>query len=79
MQLYFDNAATSYPKPDVVLDAIVQYQYNCGASPGRGAYLQAVEATNLLEIVVLPDPDKPINHITIFKMLFLIEIASRDV
>jgi selenocysteine lyase/cysteine desulfurase len=25
MQLYFDNAATSYPKPDVVLDAIVQY------------------------------------------------------
>ena len=49
MQLYFDNAATSYPKPDVVLDAIVQYQYNCGASPGRGAYLQAVEATNLLD------------------------------
>jgi cysteine desulfurase/selenocysteine lyase len=49
MQLYFDNAATSYPKPDIVLDAMVQYQEYCGASPGRGAYSQAVEATNLLD------------------------------
>ena len=50
MQRYFDNAATSFPKPDVVLDAIVQYQRGCGASPGRGAYSQAVDATETLDL-----------------------------
>jgi cysteine desulfurase family protein len=49
MQLYFDNAATSFPKPDEVLDAMLSYQRYCGASPGRGAYSHAIEATNLLD------------------------------
>ena len=49
MQRYFDNAATSFPKPDVVLDAIVQYQKQCGASPGRGAYSHAADATEILD------------------------------
>ena len=49
MQLYFDNAATSFPKPQCVIDAMVSYQNSCGASPGRGAYAQAVDATNVLE------------------------------
>ena len=49
MQLYFDNAATSFPKPDEVLDAMLSYQRSCGASPGRGAYAHAIEATHLLD------------------------------
>jgi cysteine desulfurase family protein len=49
MQTYFDNAATSFPKPAVVLEAIAGYQEHCGASPGRGAYTQAVDATQLLD------------------------------
>jgi cysteine desulfurase / selenocysteine lyase len=49
VQRYFDNAATSFPKPEVVLDAMVAYTKNCGASPGRGAYAQAVDATCLLD------------------------------
>jgi cysteine desulfurase/selenocysteine lyase len=49
MQLYFDNAATSFPKPQCVIDAMVAYHVHCGASPGRGAYAQAVEATNVLD------------------------------
>jgi cysteine desulfurase family protein len=49
MQLYFDNAATSFPKPDEVLDAMLSYQRFCGASPGRGAYTHAIEATNILD------------------------------
>ena len=49
MQLYFDNAATSFPKPDVVLDAVVSYQQSCGASPGRGAYPTATDATEILD------------------------------
>jgi cysteine desulfurase family protein len=49
MQSYFDNAATSFPKPSEVCDAMFTYQTENGASPGRGAYSRAKEATALLE------------------------------
>ena len=49
MQHYFDNAATSFPKPDEVVEAMVSYQNHCGASPGRGAYKQAQEASRILD------------------------------
>ena len=42
-QIYLDNAATSYPKPDSVYAAIDQYNRNCGAPVGRGAYRKSVE------------------------------------
>jgi cysteine desulfurase family protein len=50
MQTYFDNAATSFPKPDAVLEATIEYLQECGASPGRGAYAQAVDAAAVLEV-----------------------------
>ncbi len=49
MQPYFDNAATSFPKPDEVYGAMESYLLSCGASPGRGAYSQADEATSILD------------------------------
>ncbi len=49
MHTYFDNAATSFPKPNVVCDAMMTYQTESGASPGRGAYSRAKQATALLE------------------------------
>ena len=49
MQTYFDNAATSFPKPEVVLEATIAFLQECGASPGRGAYDQANEASKTLE------------------------------
>ena len=49
MLSYFDNAATSFPKPQCVVEAMVSYQENCGASPGRGAYAEATDATNVLD------------------------------
>ena len=49
MQTYFDNAATSFPKPDEVLEATIEFLEDCGASPGRGAYAQATEASMVLE------------------------------
>ena len=49
MQTYFDNAATSFPKPDEVLEATIEFLQECGASPGRGAYAQAKEASMVLE------------------------------
>jgi cysteine desulfurase family protein len=43
-----DNAATSFPKPKTVMDAMVRYATEIGASAGRGAYREAVEAANIL-------------------------------
>lgn len=36
-RIYLDNAATSWPKPPAVYDAVDHYQRHCGAAHGRGA------------------------------------------
>jgi cysteine desulfurase family protein len=38
-----DNAATSFPKPKAVFDAMAAFALHGGASAGRGAYAEAVE------------------------------------
>ncbi len=43
-----DNAATSFPKPATVLQAMTHYATELGASPGRGAYHEAREAGRLM-------------------------------
>ena len=48
-RIYLDNSATSYPKPPTVMEAMVRYASELGASPGRGAYEEAREAGNLLQ------------------------------
>lgn len=45
---YVDNAATSCPKPPAVLEAMVRYARELGASPGRGAYHESRESGRLL-------------------------------
>lgn len=35
-EIYLDNAATSWPKPEAVYQAIDHYNRRVGASPGRG-------------------------------------------
>jgi cysteine desulfurase/selenocysteine lyase len=47
-RLYLDNAATSFPKPKQVLEAMVSYATDLGASAGRGAYREAVQTGGLL-------------------------------
>jgi cysteine desulfurase family protein len=47
-RLYMDNAATSFPKPASVTDAMVRYATELGASAGRGAYHEAVETGALI-------------------------------
>ncbi len=47
-RLYMDNAATSFPKPKVVIEAMVRYATELGASAGRGAYREAIETSNIL-------------------------------
>ena len=47
-RLYMDNAATSFPKPKAVLEAMVRYATELGASAGRGAYREAMETATLM-------------------------------
>ena len=47
-RLYMDNAATSLPKPREVMEAMVRYATDLGASAGRGAYREAVETGALI-------------------------------
>src|SRR5438128_1442923 len=47
-RLYMDNAATSFPKPRGVTEAMVRYATELGASAGRGAYREAIETANIL-------------------------------
>ena len=48
-EIYFDNAATSFPKPPSVERAIVDYMRNIGASAGRGAYPKAMQSRDVLD------------------------------
>jgi cysteine desulfurase/selenocysteine lyase len=44
-RIYLDNAATSWPKPEAVYRAVEHYQRHLGAPAGRGAYEEAVAAS----------------------------------
>ncbi|RIK74520.1 MAG: hypothetical protein DCC68_22875 [Planctomycetota bacterium] len=43
-RIYLDNAATSWPKPDSVYDAVSRYLRECGAPAGRSVYAEAHQA-----------------------------------
>lgn len=49
MNLYFDNASTSFPKPQAVVDAITHFMTYVGGTYGRGAYARVVESTTIAE------------------------------
>jgi cysteine desulfurase family protein len=50
MSIYLDNAATSFPKPEQVYQAVMRAMRETGASPGRGAYRNAMEAGRILSL-----------------------------
>jgi cysteine desulfurase family protein len=62
--IYFDNAATSWPKPPAVLDAMSHFMAEVGANPGRSAHLLSIEAGRMVyetreilaQLFHLPDP-----------------------
>lgn len=43
-----DNAATSYPKPEVVYQAIDYYNRHIGGNPGRGTNQSTIKAGSVL-------------------------------
>jgi cysteine desulfurase / selenocysteine lyase len=48
MSIYFDNAATSFPKPESVYQAVDHAMREVGVSPGRGGHRRSLEAARLL-------------------------------
>lgn len=47
--LYFDNAATSFPKPDGVAEAIAFYLNECGGNYGRSAHRRSLATARIVE------------------------------
>ena len=62
--IYFDNAATSWPKPPGVAEAMTHFMESVGANPGRAAHRQAVRSGRIVygareavcELLHAPDP-----------------------
>ena len=46
--IYFDSAATSWPKPNVVYQAMEYCMKQVGANPGRSGYQMALEANSIV-------------------------------
>jgi cysteine desulfurase family protein len=46
--IYFDNAATSWPKPPETIAAMQNYMQNIGGSPGRSGHRLSVEAARIV-------------------------------
>lgn len=46
--IYLDHAATSWPKPPAVSEAVVNAMLNDAANPGRGSHAMAVRASRIL-------------------------------
>lgn len=40
--IYLDNAATTFPKPDCVIDAVTNFMRECGGNPARGGHSLSV-------------------------------------
>ena len=49
-RFYFDHAATSWPKSEKVMHAMIDFMRDCGVAAGRGGYRSAVEADQLVNL-----------------------------
>ena len=66
--IYFDNAATSWPQPECVGQAMLRYLTDVGASPGRSGHRLALDAgrivlearENLATLFNIDDPGRVI-------------------
>ncbi|WP_094602591.1 Cysteine desulfurase [Sporomusa silvacetica DSM 10669] len=48
MSIYLDNAATSFPKPNMVADSVYHFMKNIGVNVGRGSYGRAQKAGEIV-------------------------------
>ncbi|MCX8023178.1 MAG: aminotransferase class V-fold PLP-dependent enzyme [Syntrophorhabdaceae bacterium] len=62
--IYFDNAATTWPKPKEMIEAMVAFNDSIGANPGRSGHRLSIEAARVIystrelicELINAPDP-----------------------
>ena len=60
MGIYLDNAATSFPKPKEVADAVYDFMINNGTSSGRGSYKKAMQSDYIVyECMQFNKPSDP--------------------
>jgi len=83
-RLYFDNAATSFPKPPKVYEAMDHYSREIGASAGRGAYAEAVESGRIINetrrnLCQLLGADTPENMIMTFNCTDGLTLAIKGI
>jgi len=46
--IYFDNAATSWPKPAGMIEAMNHYSGMIGGSPGRSGHRRSLDAGRII-------------------------------
>jgi len=46
--IYFDNAATTYPKPECVINAVNSFIKNSAGNPGRGGHVLSMRAAEMI-------------------------------
>lgn len=79
-KVYFDHAATSFPKPPEVVSAMVAYMERVGSNVGRGGYASAYEAAGtvlaarerLCALLGGPDPRNVIFTLNVTEALNMI-------
>src|SRR6266705_1724452 len=68
--IYFDNAATSWPKPPAVRVALDEYFGEAGGNPGRSGHRMSIAAARIVEnareavaeLLNAQDPSRIIKH-----------------
>lgn len=64
MTIYLDNAATSWPKPPVMMEGMIDFNTRVGSNPGRSGHSMSIEAGRILfeardalsRLFSIPDP-----------------------
>jgi len=46
--MYFDNAATSFPKPEETVTSVLRFLTSMGGNPGRGGHALSIDAARLV-------------------------------
>jgi cysteine desulfurase / selenocysteine lyase len=62
--IYFDNAATSWPKPPQMIEAMTRFNESIGGNPGRSGHRLSIDAARAVyeareltaEVIGAPDP-----------------------
>jgi cysteine desulfurase/selenocysteine lyase len=83
-RIYLDNAATTWPKPESVYEAVDRYQREIGGPNGRSGYREALESNRIVErarqgVAELIGADDPLQIALGFSGTDVLNLAIRGV